>query len=226
MKKITWLIGCLALLLLSSLLTACGGLHDSNSIHAKNLITNESITIPLKVHNTANTGHFSNFRTELNQKQLMGKLRSKDNVNSIENIYQHPNVGYMCLSTDNGEFYIKYNGCEEENNKYEFNYTLFADVASINGSDKYVYFPYYMFETYPCYDYPSSSMLTEGELIYNTAFTFDDFVDYYENKGIYTIEEIEKSKRRLCLLITDKANGYRFALQAFSDDGLFSIHVE
>lgn len=226
MKKITWSIGCLALLLLSNLLTACGGLHDSNSIHAKNLITNESISIPLKVHNTANTGHFSNFTTELNQEQLMDELRGKDIVNSIENIYQHPDVGYMRLSTDNGEFYIKYNGCEEENNKYEFNYTLFADAASINGSNEYVYFPYYMFETYPCYDYPSSSMLTEGELIYNTAFTFDDFVDYYESKGIYTVEEIEKSKSWLCLLITDKSTGYRFALQAFSDDGSFSIHVE
>lgn len=225
MKKINWSIECLALLLLSSLLTACGGLHDSDSIHAKNLITNESITIPLKVHNTANTGNFSNFTTELNQEQLIGELKSKDNVHSVENIYQHPDVGYMRLSTDNGEFYIKYNGCEEENNKYEFNYTLFADVASINGSDKYVYFPYYMFETYPCYDYPSSSMLSEGELVYNRVFTFDDFVDYYENKGIYTIEETEKSKSRLCLLITDKSTGYRFALKAFND-GQFSIHVE
>lgn len=225
MKKITWSIGCIALLLLSSLLTACGGLHDSNSIHAKNLITNESISIPLKVYNTANTGHFSNFTTELNQEQLMDELRGKDIVNSIENIYQHPDVGYMRLSTDNGEFYIKYNGCEVDNNESEFNYTLFADVASINGSNEYVYFPYYMLEKYPCYDYPSTSMLTEGELIYNTAFTFDDFVDYYENKGIYAIEETEKTKSRLCLLITDKSTGYRFALEAIND-GLFSIHAE
>lgn len=225
MKKITWSIGCLALLLLSNLFTACGGLHDSNNIHAVNLITKESITISLKVHNTANTGHFSNFTTELNQEQLMNELRIKNDVNSIENIYQHPDVGYMHLSTDNGDFYIKYNGCEEENNKYEFNYTLFADVASINGSNEYVYFPYYMFEKYPSYDYPSLSILSEGELVYNNSFSFDDFVDYYENKGIYAIEETEKSESRLCILITDKSTGYRFALQAFND-GLFSIHAE
>ncbi len=225
MKKINWSIECLALLLLSSLLTACGGLHDSDSIHAKNLITNESITIPLKVHNTANTGNFSNFTTELNQEQLIGELKSKDNVHSVENIYQHPDVGYMRLSTDNGDFYIKYNGCREENNKYEFNYTLFADVASINGSNECVYFPYYMLEKYPGYDYPSSSILSEGEIVYNDSFTFDDFINYYESKGIYTIEETEKSKNRFCILITEKSTDYRFALQAFND-GLFSIHVE
>ena len=225
MKKIIWSIGCLVLLLLNSILTACGGLHNSNSIHATNLITNESITIPLNVHNTAATGNFSNFSTTLNQEELMDELKGKDSVNSIDNIYQHPDVGYMRFSTDNGDFYIKYNGCKEENNKYEFNYTLFADVASINGSNEYVYFPYYMLEKYPGYDYPSSSMLSEGELVYNNSFSFDDFVDYYENKGIYTIEEAEKSESRLCLLITDKSTGYRFAIKAFND-GLFSIHAE
>ena len=215
MKKITWSIGCLALLLLSNLLTACGGLHDSNSIHAKNLITNESISIPLKVHNTANTGHFSNFTSPLDYDEMAEKLRIKNHIINVTDF----NYLYLRLETDSGEFYLKYNGRLDD----EYRYSLFAEVGKASDFGKYIYVPFHMLRHYPQDEYPAAATPFEGDVYYdNTQYTFDDFAAYYEDKDIYSVEE---NKIESMLIVTDKSNSYSFKVkvQDYGDYGFFDL---
>ena len=114
-KKTLLLIG---FIVCSSLLSACGGLHSSNKIYAKNLITGKSLTIPIDVYNYADTGNFSNFTTHLSFSELQKELESADAVNTAINIYHTLSTGYMKLETTNGNFYVKYNS----SNNGDYNY--------------------------------------------------------------------------------------------------------
>lgn len=102
-KKTLLLIG---FIVCSSLLSACGGLHSSNKIYAKNLITGKSLTIPIDVYNYADTGNFSNFTTHLSFSELQKELESADAVNTAINIYHTLSTGYMKLETTNGNFFM------------------------------------------------------------------------------------------------------------------------
>ena len=77
MKKTTLSISCLALLLLSSFLTACGGQHNTNHVHAIDLISGQRLILDLEAHNYADTGHFSNFTSPLNFNEMTFEMRSR-----------------------------------------------------------------------------------------------------------------------------------------------------
>ena len=98
MKKTAWSISCLALLLLSSILTACGGRHNTTHIHAVNLISGQRLILDLKAHNYADTGHFSNFTTPLDFNEMTFEMRSRKEIRSATQIGD-----YLQLDTDSGE---------------------------------------------------------------------------------------------------------------------------
>ena len=108
MKKTAWSISCLALLLLSSILTACGGRHNTTHIHAVNLISGQWLILDLEAHNYADTGHFSNFTTPLDFNEMTFEMRSRKEIRSATQIGD-----YLQLDTDSGEFYLKYNGVSD-----------------------------------------------------------------------------------------------------------------
>ena len=118
MKKTKMTLLLIGFIVCSSLLSACGGLHSSNTIYAKNLITGKSLTIPIDVYNYADTGNFSNFTTHLSFSELQKELESADAVNTAINIYHTLSTGYMKLETTNGNFYVKYNS----SNNGDYNY--------------------------------------------------------------------------------------------------------
>lgn len=104
MKKTAWSISWLALLLLSSILTACGGQHNTCQVHAVNLISGQRLILDLEAHNYADTGHFSNFTLPLDFNEMTFELRSRKEIRSATQIGD-----YLQLDTDSGEFYLKYN---------------------------------------------------------------------------------------------------------------------
>ena len=210
--KTRWLIGCLALLLLISLLSGCGGLHDSSQIYAYNEITHTDISIPLEVHNTAYTGSFTHFTSPLDFNEMMRELRTKKVIRSVDNCFP-----YLCLQTDNGEFYLKYADVTDE-----YHYELFAEVGRATDFGENIYVPFHMLTDYPNAAYPACATPFEGDVYYNSQkYNIDDFAAYYEDKGIYSVEKLSESPT---LLITDKTNGYAFVVKAF-DDGEYGMFV-
>lgn len=196
-------------------LTACGGRHDSLSIYAKNPVTDNNLKIYMKVGDLADTGHFSTFTVKFDKNEVMEKLSKKSNVNEVTDI----NDEYFKLCTDSGEFYIKCNTMEESNRYW---YCLFADVGKADATDQYVYIPYYMFSQYEDYDYPSSVMLFNSEIKYDSKkYTMDDFAEYYESKGIYTVE---RRAGNTIIRMTDKDTGYRFVLELFPKQNIVLLH--
>ena len=210
-KKTLLLIG---FLVYSSLLSTCGGLHSSNTICAKNLITGKCITIPIDVYNYADTGNFSNFTTHLSFSELQKEFESTDTVNSAINIYNTPYTGYMKLETTGGDFYVKYN----PSNNGDYNYSLFADVGRAEEFGEYIYIPFYMLEEFSNSDYPANATPFEGEVYYKEFFDINDFAEYYRDKEIYDVEKLNDT----ALLITDKSNSYSFTIKLF-DEGIFVL---
>lgn len=210
-KKTLLLIG---FLVYSSLLSTCGGLHSSNTICAKNLITGKCITIPIDVYNYADTGNFSNFTTHLSFSELQKEFESTDTVNSAINIYNTPYTGYMKLETTSGDFYVKYN----PSNNGDYNYSLFADVGRAEEFGEYIYIPFYMLEEFSNSDYPANATPFEGEVYYKEFFDINDFAEYYRDKEIYDVEKLNNT----ALLITDKSNSYSFTIKLF-DEGMFVL---
>lgn len=214
MKKTKMTLLLIGFLVCSSLLSACGGLHSSDTIYAKNLITDKSIAIPLDVYNYGDTGNFSNFTTHLNFSELQKELESTDAVNTAINIYHTPSTGYMKLETASGDFYVKYNSYNDGENYY----SLFADVGKAEEFGEYIYIPFYMLEEFPNSDYPANATPFEGDVYYKEFFDINDFAEYYSNKEIYDIENLSDTT----LLITDKSTGYSFTIELF-DDGMFVL---
>ncbi len=197
------------------ILTACGGRHSSLSIYAKNLITDDNLKINMKVGDLADTGHFSTFTVKFDKNELKEKLSRKDNVNEVTDISDE----YFKLDTDSGEFYIKCNTMEESE---KYSYCLFADVGKADATHQYVYIPYHMFNQYEDYDYPSSVMLFNSEIKYDSRkYTMDDFAEYYESKGIYTVE---RRVGNTIIRMTDKETGYRFVLELFQKQNIVLLH--
>ncbi len=214
MKKTKMTLLLIGFIVCSSLLSACGGLHSSNTICAKNLITDKCITIPIDVYNYADTGNFSNFTTHLSFSELKKELESTDAVNTAINIYHTPSTGYMKLETASGDFYVKYNSYNDGENYY----SLFADVGKAEEFGEYIYIPFYMLEEFPNSDYPANATPFEGDVYYKEFFDINDFAEYYSNKEIYDIENLSDTT----LLITDKSTGYSFTIELF-DDGMFVL---
>lgn len=96
-------------------LTACGGRHSSFTIHAKNLITEESVKIHMKVEDCADTSPFSTFTVRFNKNEFMDELSKKNNVNNVTDI----NDEYFRLDTDSGAFFVKCNTLEYSD-KYSY----------------------------------------------------------------------------------------------------------
>lgn len=167
MKKTKMTLLLIGFIVYSSLLSACGGMHSSNTICAKNLITGKSITIPIDVYNYADTGNFSNFTTHLNFSELQKELESTDTVNRAINIYNTPSTGYMKLETTSGDFYVKYNSYNDGENYY----SLFADVGKAGEFGEYIYIPFYMLEEFPNSDYPAYATPFEGDVYYKEILT-------------------------------------------------------
>lgn len=88
-----------------------------------------------------------------------------------------------------------------------------ADVGLSDATNQYVYIPYYMFTEYEYYDCPSLANVFNGIISYdNEKYSLDDFADYYESKGIYSVETMYD----LSLVhITDNETGYSFVLELF-----------
>lgn len=214
MKKAKMTLLLIGFLVCSSLLSDCGGLHSSNTICAKDLITGNCITIPIDVFNYADTGNFSNFTTHLSFSELQEELESTDTVNTAINIYNTPSTGYMKLETTSGDFYVKYNSYNDGENYY----SLFADVGKAEEFGEYIYIPFYMLEEFPNSDYPAYATPFKGDVYYKEFFDINDFAEYYRNKEIYDIENLSDTT----LLITDKSNSYSFTIKLF-DDGRFVL---
>lgn len=214
MKKTKMTLLLIGFIVCSSLLSACGGLHSSNTIYAKNLITGKSLTIPIDVYNYADTGNFSNFTTHLSFSELQKELESADAVNTAINIYHTLSTGYMKLETTNGNFYVKYNS----SNNGDYNYSLFADVGRAEEFGEYIYIPFYMLEEFSNSDYPANATPFEGEVYYKEFYDINDFAEYYRDKEIYDVEKLNET----ALLITDKSTGYSFTIELF-DDGMFVL---
>lgn len=220
MKKIIQMLLVIGSIISISFLTACGGLHNSGSIGAVNLITGKSIKIKLDVYDYADTGNFSNFSTKLNFSELQKELENSDAVKSVINIYHNsPSQGYMKLDTDSGDFYIKLNS----SNDGGYSYSLFADVGKATDFGEYIYIPFHMLDKYSNSDCPANATPFQGEIFYNKFFDYDDFAEYYTGKGIY---DVKKSKDKTTLLITNKNSGYAFCIKMFDDDGSFFLHEE
>lgn len=217
MKKTKMTLLSISFIVCSSLLSACGGLHSSNTICAKNLITGKCITIPINVYNYADTGNFSNFTTRLSFKELQKELESTEAVNTAIKIFKTPSIGYMKLETTSGDFYVKYNSSDNG----EYYYSLFADVGRAEEFGEYIYIPFYMIEkfpSFPSFDSPAYAIPFEGDVYYKEFFDINDFAEYYRNKEIYDIENLSDTT----LLITDKYTGYSFTITIF-DDGTFVL---
>ncbi len=212
MKKAISIIMIFVLLLT---ITACGGRHNSMSIFAKNLVTDNSLKIYMNVGDLADTGHFSTFTVKFDKKEFMERLSKKRNVNKVTDL----NDEYFKLDTDSGEFYVKCNTLEESD---EYWYCLFADAGKADATNQYVYIPYHMFKQYEGYDYPSSHNLFNSEITYDSEkYTLDDFADYYESKGIYTVE---RRADDTIIRMTDKETGYRFVLELFPKQNVVLLH--
>lgn len=212
MKKAISIIMIFVLLLT---ITACGGRHNSMSIFAKNLVTDNSLKIYMNVGDLADTGHFSTFTVKFDKKEFMERLSKKRNVNKVTDL----NDEYFKLDTDSGEFYVKCNTLEESD---EYWYCLFADAGKADATNQYVYIPYHMFKQYEGYDYPSSHNLFNSEITYDSEkYTLDDFADYYESKGIYTVES---RAGNTIIRMTDKETGYRFVLELFPKQNIVLLH--
>ena len=211
MKRVLAL--CLTIVLLFTL-TACGGVQKRWDITAKNLITKESVKIYL-LNEQAITGNFSNFTVKLDKDELIAKLEKKANINSVTDV----NAEYLRLDTDTGEFYIK---CQTQDEAESYTYCLFADVGRVENGSQYVYIPFHLFSHYENYEYPDYATPFEGDVTYNSEqYTMDDFAEYYESKGIYTVE---RRAGNTIIRMTDKETGYRFVLELFPEQNVALLH--
>ncbi len=204
---------CLTIVLLFTL-TACGGVQKRWDITAKNLITKDSVKIYL-LNEQAITGNFSNFTVKLDKDELIAKLEKKANINSVTDV----NAEYLRLDTDTGEFYIK---CQTQDEAESYTYCLFADVGRVENGSQYVYIPFHLFSHYENYEYPDYATPFEGDVTYNSEqYTMDDFAEYYESKGIYTVE---RRAGNTIIRMTDKETGYRFVLELFPKQNIVLLH--
>ena len=211
MKKTTLAISCLAFLLLSSLLTACGGRHNTTQVHAVNLISGQRIVLDLDAHNYADTGNFSNFTSPLDFNEITFELRSHEEIQSAAQIGD-----YLQLITDSGEFYLKYNGVSDN----EFRYSLFAEVGLADDFGENIYIPFHMLIWFENCDYPATATPFKGQVYFSKQFSLADVRDYYKSKGIYTVEQVNDNT-----LFVDSKDGYSFSvkLNDYNDYVLFSL---
>ena len=211
MKKTAWSISWLALLLLSSILTACGGQHNTCQVHAVNLISGQRLILDLEAHNYADTGHFSNFTLPLDFNEMTFELRSRKEIRSATQIGD-----YLQLDTDSGEFYLKYNGVSDN----EFRYSLFAEVGLADDFGENIYIPFHMLIWFENCDYPATATPFNGQVYFSKQFSLVDVHDYYESKGIYTVEQVNDNT-----LFVDSKDGYSFSVQLtdYNDYVLFSL---
>ena len=211
MKKTTLSISCLALLLLSSFLTACGGQHNTNHVHAIDLISGQRLILDLEAHNYADTGHFSNFTSPLNFNEMTFEMRSRKEIRSATQIGD-----YLQLDTDSGEFYLKYNGVSDN----EFRYSLFAEVGLADDFGENIYIPLHMLIWFENCDYPATATPFKGQVYFSKQFSLADVRDYYKSKGIYTVEQVNDNT-----LFVDSKDGYTFSVQLtnYNDYVLFSL---
>ena len=211
MKKTSWLINGLALFLLSYLLTACGGQHNTRQVHAVDLISGQRLILNMEAHNYADTGNFSNFSSPLDFNEMALELRSQKKIKTVEQIGD-----YMQLDTDSGEFYLKYNGVSDN----EFRYSLFAEVGLADDFGENIYIPFHMLIWFENCDYPATATPFKGQVYFSKQFSLVDVRDYYESKGIYTIEQVNDNT-----LFVDSKDGYSFSVQLtdYNDYVIFSL---
>lgn len=211
MKKTAWSISRLALLILSSILTACGGQHNTAQVHAVNLISGQRLVLKLEAHNYADTGNFSNFTSPLDFNEMTLELRSRKEIRSATQIGD-----YLQLDTDSGEFYLKYNGVSDN----EFSYSLFAEVGLADDFGENIYIPFHMLIWFENCDYPAIATPFKGQVYFSKQFSLVDVHGYYESKGIYTAEQLNDNT-----LFVDSKDGYSFSVQLtdYNDYVLFSL---
>lgn len=197
--------------ILTMQLSACGGQHDTRQVHAINLISGQRLTLDLEAHNYAYTGHFSNFSSPLDFNEMTRELRSRKEIQSATQIGD-----YLQLETDSGEFYLKYNGVSDN----EFRYSLFAEVGWADDFGENIYIPFHMLKWFEDFDYPAIATPFKGEVYSSKQFSLVDVHDYYESKGIYTVEQINDN-----MLLVYGEDGYLFSVQVldYNDYALFSL---
>ena len=215
MKKRICIIGLIVLFLLSSLLTGCGGLHDTRQIGAVNLISGEKLLLNLTAHNYGDTGFFSNFTSPLSYNEMTEQMKTYKQIHTVRQFGGE----YLQLQTDSGEFYLKYNGVSDN----EFRYSLFAEVGRAAEFGAYIYIPFHMLDWFEKFDYPATATPFKGEIYFSKQFTLADVREYYEEKGLYTVKETEENR-----LDMECKDGYSFSVQIAEYDNysLFILREE
>ena len=69
-------------------------------------------------------------------------------------------------------------------------------------------------------DYPAIATPFKGQVYFSKQFSLVDVHDYYESKGIYTVEQVNDNT-----LFVDSKDGYSFSVQLtdYNDYVLFSL---
>ncbi|MEE1016737.1 MAG: hypothetical protein U0L27_03590 [Ruminococcus sp.] len=79
---------------------------------------------------------------------------------------------------------MKYNGVSDN----EFRYSLFAEVGLADDFGENIYIPFHMLIWFENCDYPAIATPFKGQVYFSKQFSLVDVHDYYESKGIYTVE--------------------------------------
>lgn len=210
MKKLLCLSLTFAMIII---LSACGGAHDKSEIHAKNLITNENLSIDLNVVDSPDTGGSTYFYSDLAISPLADEIAKDEDVASakVQDGEYIVIEGKKC-----GTFLIRYLDTREED--YHFHYEFLAPVW-YNTYNFPIFVPIQYFQSAAAEFFEhmeGSDAKLEYEFPCKIGYYITDFRDFYLNTGIYDVKNIS-DKKTDALIITEKSSGTSFVLELCGD---------
>lgn len=220
MKKIAFII---VFSIMSLAFSSCGGLHNQSSIHAKDLISDENISIKINVMRSGNTSPTAYFSVNKSIEELADIIAKSDSSLSVRT-YQEK---FLLIDTATNFFLIepveKLNEDKEDENRY----ALFAPIATFEintPTDDYInmYIPYHLIKGVTVQHYPDSENAYPKTIETESYGTIDEFYDFY-NK----FEQCDVEKETDSLIVKNKKNNYEMRLSFIQNNNssqvIFSI---
>lgn len=170
-------------------LASCGGLRNTNRIFAKNMITDENLSINIHVKQSPALGNWTHFAVEYDIYELSEIISEQNNVEYSE-VFDDKFI--LIKAEDKSPFLIKEIDKIETDAENDRRYAFFAPTIRLGETD--IFLPYHLIENPPVQYYPGYSgpgvlsEYTSGTIFGLENYDFEDLYEFYADIDIYSVE--------------------------------------
>lgn len=198
MKMYKPIIFILIIISLLFVLTSCGGLKDSDQITAKNLITNESLSIKVDVKRSPYLGNWTHFAVE---KDIFSFSKEIENKTNSADVFGNEYI--IIKSENNFPFLIKEIDKIESDENGDYRYAFFAPTARFKDEID-IFFPYHLMDDISIQYYPGyNNIIFDETQKFKTNYDIKEILNFYDGIDKYSTEWISKNKIKISDDYTD-----------------------